>query len=74
VSGMVGFAHQPTNPQGGSCGLTDKEQAAIQVSLARGRPYGDDGWQRRIVTKLGLEHTVRSEGRPRKPPEPEADA
>lgn len=54
--------------------VTPKEREAIRASIARGRPYGDDRWQRRTVTKLGLEHTVRPEGRPRKTPEEEAEA
>jgi hypothetical protein len=36
------------------------------VSIERGRPYGGDDWVRQMVKDLGLEHTVRSEGRPRK--------
>ena len=32
----------------------------------RGRPYGGDDWVKQIVTDLGLERTIRPEGRPRK--------
>jgi len=45
--------------------LTPKEQEAIRVCIARARPYGEGPWQQRMVRKLGLEHTLRSEGRPR---------
>jgi hypothetical protein len=34
--------------------------------MQRGRPYGDDRWQKAMVAKLDLIHTIRSEGRPRK--------
>ncbi len=51
--------------------LTEKEREAIQAGIARGRPYGDDGWRRRTVGTLGLEHTMRPEGRPRNHPKTE---
>jgi hypothetical protein len=38
----------------------------VRVSIERGRPYGGDEWVRQTVKDLGLEHTVRPEGRPRK--------
>jgi len=41
-----------------------KQREGVQVSIARGRPYGDAGWVKRMVGQLGLEHTVRPEGRP----------
>ncbi len=44
--------------------ITAKEQAAWQASLERSRPFGDDGWMSRTVLRLGLEHTIRREGRP----------
>jgi putative transposase len=46
--------------------LTAKELDRIRLSMQRGRPYGGDEWVRRTVEQLGLEHTVRPEGRPRK--------
>jgi putative transposase len=46
--------------------LTAKELGRIRLSMQRGRPYGGDEWVRRTVKQLGLEHTVRPEGRPRK--------
>jgi putative transposase len=48
--------------------LTARELDRVRVSIDRGRPYGGDEWVRQIVNKLGLEHTVRPEGRPRKGP------
>ena len=38
----------------------------ILASNERGRPYGDEKWVRERVKNLGLEQTVRPEGRPRK--------
>lgn len=45
---------------------TSAELEALRGSVTRGRPYGKASWQQRIVTKLGLESTVRPRGRPRK--------
>ncbi len=50
---------------------TGKELERIRASVARGQPYGDAGWQERMVRKLGLQHTVRREGRPCRQAEPE---
>ena len=38
----------------------------LELSERRNRPYGDDGWVMKTAKKLGLGHTIRSEGRPRK--------
>ena len=46
--------------------LTAKELSRLRVSIERGQPYGGDDWVRQTVKQLGLEHTVRPEGRPRK--------
>ena len=46
--------------------LTANELDRIRVSIDRGRPYGGDTWVRRTVGELGLEHTVRPVGRPKK--------
>ena len=46
--------------------ITPRELERVQGSLARGRPLGEDGWVARTVRRLGLQHTVRPEGRPRK--------
>ncbi len=45
--------------------MTEKEVEAIQVCLARNRPYGDARWQEIQAKRLGLLHTLRNEGRPR---------
>jgi putative transposase len=47
-------------------GASKAEEAAFQVSLQRGRPYGEAVWQKRTAKKLGLDHTFRPRGRPRK--------
>ena len=46
--------------------MTPRELARLQASEARGRPFGGEAWVARTVARLGLEHTVRPEGRPRK--------
>ncbi len=48
--------------------LTDKEQKAMQRSISRGVPYGDEHWVKKTVRRLGLESTLRDRGRPRKLP------
>ncbi|MBL7045714.1 MAG: transposase [Parcubacteria group bacterium] len=42
------------------------EEDAIERSIDRDRPFGNDTWLTRIVKKLGLESTMRSRGRPKK--------
>jgi putative transposase len=44
------------------------------MSIERGRPYGDENWVRETVKDLGLEQTVRPEGRPRKASESASEA
>jgi putative transposase len=46
--------------------MTEKEVERLRVSIARSRPYGDAAWQRKQAKRLGLMHTMRSEGRPKK--------
>jgi putative transposase len=46
--------------------LMKRELERLRVSVARGRPYGSAAWVERAVKEMGLEHTVRAEGRPRK--------
>jgi putative transposase len=43
---------------------TEAEVLAIRESLHRGRPFGNDVWQRKVGAQLGLEHTFRKRGRP----------
>ena len=45
--------------------LTPKERQAWRGSLERNRPFGDDDWMHKTITALGLEHTLRTEGRPK---------
>jgi putative transposase len=43
----------------------EKEEKALEKSEQRGRPYGDDKWTLRTVSKFGLQTTMRSRGRQR---------
>ncbi len=43
-----------------------KERESLQTCIARNRPYGSDEWQTKTAAKLGLMHTLRSAGRPKK--------
>jgi len=43
----------------------EKELEALRSSVQRGRPYGAQQWQHRIVKRLGLESAYRPRGRPR---------
>ncbi len=45
--------------------LTNSELAAIARSIRRGVPLGSPEWIARTANRLGLEHTLRSPGRPR---------
>ncbi len=47
--------------------LSAKELGRVRVSIARGRPFGEDEWVKRTASELRLEHTIRPEGRPPKP-------
>jgi len=44
---------------------TSAELEAVRVCVKRGRPYGDDRWQKRTARKLELESTLRPRGRQR---------
>lgn len=46
-------------PQGAS------ELEALRLSVHRGRPFGDEGWVRRMVKRFGMESTLRPRGRPK---------
>jgi putative transposase len=46
--------------------LTPKELERVRISLRRDRPFGSEAWTQRAAGRLGLEHTLRPEGRPRK--------
>ncbi len=45
--------------------MTAKEITRWRQSLLRGSPFGDDEWTRQSSIELGLEYTLRDEGRPR---------
>src|SRR5467141_411701 len=45
---------------------TAAELEAMGRSVARGRPYGSDGWVQAVVQRVGLQSTIRPRGRPRK--------
>ena len=55
-SGWVRLVNKP---------MTEKEVEGIRTCIARNRPYGNEDWQRRQAKRLGLSHTLRSEGRPK---------
>jgi putative transposase len=46
--------------------MTGKELDRLSISLKRGRPFGNEMWTAKVVKKMGLEHTVRAEGRPKR--------
>jgi putative transposase len=46
--------------------LSPKELRRLRMSLERGQPYGEEEWVQRTAQELGLEHTMRPEGRPPK--------
>jgi putative transposase len=48
---------------------TQKEEAALQESIRRGRPFGDEDWQAATAKRLNLQATLRPRGRPRKNPQ-----
>jgi putative transposase len=45
---------------------TEAELMALRRCVARGNPFGDEIWSKRIVKQLGLESTLRPQGRPKK--------
>ena len=45
---------------------TEKELAALRRSVVRGAPHGDEGWQTKTAKLLGLESSLRPQGRPKK--------
>ncbi|MGD9648602.1 MAG: hypothetical protein AB7U73_23020 [Pirellulales bacterium] len=67
-SGTGTFLGSPLNRAKGRLRLSKKpaEEAAIGRSIARGQPLGGAAWTAKIVRQLGLEHTLRPRGRPRK--------
>ena len=45
--------------------LTAKELDAVRRAMTKGSPLGDPSWRDRLVTQLGLAHTLRDPGRPK---------
>jgi putative transposase len=45
--------------------MTEKEVQRFGTCIARNRPYGNEAWQNEQAKRLGLSHTIRSEGRPK---------
>lgn len=43
-----------------------EEEEAIRRSIQRGQPFGAPSWQTQVAARLGLESTLRPQGRPRK--------
>lgn len=46
--------------------LTEAELAVVRRSVLRGCPFGNETWSGRAVRRLGLESTLRPQGRPKK--------
>ena len=46
--------------------ISAREVETVQTCITRNRPLGSDTWQRQTVDQLGLMHTLRPEGRPKK--------
>jgi putative transposase len=47
---------------------TKAERDALRRSVRRGQPFGSEAWTAGLLARLGLEHTVRPQGRPPKTP------
>jgi putative transposase len=45
---------------------TDAEVEAVRRAIRRNSPFGDTPWQQAVAKRLGLESTLRPQGRPRK--------
>jgi putative transposase len=50
---------------------TEAELEALRRSVQRNCPFGSLGWQAQMAARLGLAHTLRPPGRPKKVPAPE---
>ena len=48
--------------------LPRRTLAELQTSVTRGRPFGDAAWIQGTAKRLGLTHTMRDRGRPKKEP------
>ena len=46
--------------------LTEEELEALTQCVRRGKPYGTDRWRSNTAVRLGLEHSLRPRGRPKR--------
>jgi putative transposase len=46
---------------------SEAKLTALRQSVARGTPFGEERWTRRVAKRLGLESSLRPRGRPKKP-------
>jgi putative transposase len=53
----VTWVNEPQTPQ---------ELETLRRCVRRGQPFGSESWEQRMVTRLGLESTVRPRRRPKK--------
>lgn len=53
---------------------TEAELTAIRRSVQRGQPFGGEAWRLKVARQLGLEHTIRPRGRPKKEPLADTDS
>ncbi len=60
VPRLAGWAKQVDSP------LTEGELSALRSSVNRGSPFGATCWRDQTVRRLGLESTLRPQGRPKK--------
>src|SRR5277367_5359658 len=69
---LLSLKHWPVRPQSGwmrhvNRADTTAELLAMRTCVRRGRPYGDERWEKRTAKQLGLESTLRPHGRQRLP-------
>lgn len=57
---LAGWVAEVNAPQ------TETELTALRRAVNRGSPFGEISWSDQIVRRLGLESTLRPQGRPRK--------
>jgi len=58
---LAGWVELVNTPQ------TEAELSALRRSVNRGCPFGETSWSDEMVHRLGLESTLRPQGRPKKP-------
>jgi len=46
--------------------MNEEQLSSVRQSVAHGVPLGNDAWKTRVASRLGLDLTLRSPGRPRK--------